>query len=94
MGLPVSGKLDRATLTEMKKPRCGVADVEEENTRSGRYMRWSKKDLKYSVSYGEDISHSAQDRIFREAFNTWSRAAPSLRFTRVSSPSQADLKIR
>ena len=29
-GLPVTGKLDEATIAQTKKPRCGMPDVDEE----------------------------------------------------------------
>ena len=36
-GLKVTGKLDRAAIMQMKKPRCGLPDDEEEGGRVRRY---------------------------------------------------------
>ncbi|XP_078372448.1 collagenase 3-like [Oculina patagonica] len=99
-GLPVTGRLDEETLYEMRKPRCGVPDVgfNGERIRAKRYKtnrgpKWSKTNLKYYLSYGEDLSHSKQDRIFAEAFKMWSDVAPKLRISRTYSVSDAELKI-
>lgn len=42
-GLPPSGELTKETLAVMKKPRCGLSDVE----RFGNTIRWTKKTLSY-----------------------------------------------
>ncbi|KAL9970692.1 hypothetical protein ACROYT_G023103 [Oculina patagonica] len=98
-GLPETGRLDEETLYEMKKPRCGVPDVgyNGERMRVKRYstwhQKWRKTSLKYYLSYGEDLSHSKQDRIFSQAFKMWSDVARKLKFSRTYSVSDADLKI-
>ena len=54
MGLPVTGNVDGVTIKMMRKPRCGVADVEDGafKTRKKRYSvfgsKWSKTHLTYS----------------------------------------------
>ena len=98
-GLPVTGRLDEETLEEMKKPRCGVPDfgVHGESMRVKRYStfgKWSKTNLKYYLSYGEDLSKRDQSRIFAQAFKLWSDVAPKLKITRTYKVSDADLKIR
>lgn len=98
-GLPVSGELDEETLYQMKKPRCGVPDVDDngDRVRVKRYStwgKWRKRDLKYYMTYGEDLSHADQSRIIAQAFKMWSDVAPKLRFTRTSSVSNADFRIR
>lgn len=92
--LPVTGELDPATLTEMRKPRCGVADVDE----SGRVRRyataskWSKKHLTFYLQYGQDLGEGAQDRIFTKSLQYWADVS-GLSFSQVSTPEQADIKI-
>lgn len=98
-GLPVTGKLDQATMKVMSKPRCGLPDVvsKDEGKRMKRFStwgKWRKTDLKYYVSYGADLPPSTQDRIFANAFTFWSDAAPKLRFERVYRLKDADLRIR
>lgn len=42
-GLPPSGELTKETLAVMKRPRCGLSDVEQ----FGNTVRWTKKTLSY-----------------------------------------------
>lgn len=44
-GLPPSGELTQETLAVMKRPRCGLSDVE----RFGETMRWKKRTLSYRL---------------------------------------------
>lgn len=44
-GLPPSGELTKETLAVMKRPRCGLSDVE----RFGETIRWKKKTLSYRL---------------------------------------------
>lgn len=99
MNLPVTGKVDAATLNMMKKPRCGVPDVEDGafKTRKRRYStfgsKWSKTHLTYYLQHGRDLPRSTQARVIERALQYWSEVTP-LTFSRVGDPSQADLKIR
>jgi len=91
----VTGELDEATIKQMKKLRCGMPDVEEEG-HVKRYQtgsKWSKKHLTYFVEHGADLSQSTQDRVFAKALKCWSDAL-GLSFSKASSASAADLKIR
>jgi len=93
-GLPVTGKLDEATIAQTKKPRCGMPDVDEEG-RVKRFKtgsRWSKKHLTYFVEHGADLDHSTQDRVFEKALKYWADVS-GLSFSRASSARSADLKI-
>lgn len=95
-GLKVTGRLDRATIDLMKKPRCGMPDDEAGETRLRRYAtssKWRKTSLTYYIQHGRDLSRDQQDRIFAKALKYWADVS-SLSFTRVNSPSSADLKIR
>lgn len=44
-GLPPSGELNQETLLVMKRPRCGLSDVE----RFGETIRWKKHTLSYRL---------------------------------------------
>lgn len=44
-GLPPSGELTQETLAVMKRPRCGLSDVE----RFGETIRWKRKTLSYRL---------------------------------------------
>ena len=95
-GLKVTGRLDRATIDLMKKPRCGMPDDQAGETRLRRYAtysRWGKRALTYYIQHGRDLSRSQQDRIFAKALQYWA-AVSSLSFRKVNSPYSADLKIR
>lgn len=99
MGLPVTGNVDGATIKMMRKPRCGVADVEDGalKTRRRRYSvfgsKWSKTHLTYYLQHGQDLPRSTQNRVIERALQYWSEVFP-LTFSRVGHPSQADLKMR
>ena len=95
-GLKVTGRLDRATIDLMKKPRCGMPDDQAGETRLRRYAtysRWGERHLKYYIQHGRDLSRSQQDRIFAKALQYWG-AASSLSFERENRPHLADIKIR
>lgn len=48
-GLPPSGELTKETLAVMKRPRCGLSDVEQ----FGNTMRWTKNTLSYRFEVTE-----------------------------------------
>jgi len=94
-GLPVTGEVDQATVRQMKKPRCGMPDVDDGGMRIRRYKlgrKWSKKHLTYFVEYGRDLSKADQDRIFARAFKYWQDVS-GLSFARASNARSADIKI-
>ena len=94
-GLPVTGKLDEATIAKMKAPRCGMPDINEFG-RVKRYStgpKWNKKDLTYYVRYGADLPKSTQSRVFANALKYWSDVS-GLSFSKVSSVRKADIKVR
>lgn len=94
-GLPVTGKLDEATIAQTKKPRCGMPDVDEEG-RVKRFTtgsKWNKKHLTYFVKHGADLDPSTQNKVFAKALKYWADVS-GLSFSKVSRASEADLKIR
>ncbi|KAM7433592.1 the peptidase M10A [Porites harrisoni] len=95
-GLEQTGVLDDATLMQMRKPRCGVPDVDIGGERRKRYStgsKWFKTDLKYYQEFGDDMSHADQMRIITRAFKYWSDVAPRLKFTRINNRGQADFWV-
>ncbi|KAL9974124.1 hypothetical protein ACROYT_G011125 [Oculina patagonica] len=93
-GLNVTGVLDKATIAQTKKSRCGMPDVDE-GGRVKRYAtgsKWIKKHLTYFVEYGADLSQSIQDDVFAKALNYWADVS-GLSFAKAASASAADLKI-
>ena len=90
MHLEQTGELDEATVTEMKKPRCGNADVDESGDRVRRYKtgsKWPKTSLTYRfLNRAEDMSHDVVRETIQEAFSHWSSVTP-LRFTETSGAS-------
>ncbi|KAM3601582.1 uncharacterized protein V6R79_015235 [Siganus canaliculatus] len=71
-GLPPSGELDKETLAVMKRPRCGLSDVEP----YGDTIRWRRSTLSYRIAgYNLTIEASKVQRVFREAWKLWSDVA-------------------
>uniref|UniRef100_A0A8C4EDI9 Collagenase 3 n=1 Tax=Dicentrarchus labrax TaxID=13489 RepID=A0A8C4EDI9_DICLA len=72
-GLPPSGELTQETLAVMKKPRCGLSDVE----RIGETIRWKKSTLSYRIAgHNLPIPGSKVHKVFSEAWKLWSNVAP------------------
>ena len=96
--LPVTGEVDEDTLRQMKKPRCGDPDVEEEASRFKRYdavTSWSKTDFTYYIEYsGEDMSEEDQQTVIEDAFQKWKDACSVLTFTQTTDYTNPDFKIR
>ncbi|XP_007443198.2 macrophage metalloelastase-like [Python bivittatus] len=87
--LTVTGKMDKETLTVMKKTRCGVPDVSEEN-KAGTTI-WNKRQLTYRINnYTPDLPRWKVDETIVKAFQVWSDVTP-LSFRKTSRP--ADIEI-
>ncbi|XP_033859122.1 collagenase 3-like [Acipenser ruthenus] len=90
-GLKVSGVLDSDTLEVMKKPRCGVPDVEQYTIYPGG-LKWPTNSLTYRIeNYTPDMSNSDVNKAIEKAFQVWSKVTP-LKFTRLTSGT-ADIRI-
>jgi len=88
--------LDEKTLEVMNKPRCGDPDVDIKGVRMKRYATrgiWNKRNLKYYLAYGNDLSQKDQSRIIARAFKYWSDIAPTLNFTRTNDSRKTDIRI-
>uniref|UniRef100_A0A3Q0RBE5 Collagenase 3 n=1 Tax=Amphilophus citrinellus TaxID=61819 RepID=A0A3Q0RBE5_AMPCI len=79
-GLPPSGELTKETLAVMKKPRCGLSDVEH----VGETVRWKKRKISYRSEIINKPVHSycwSQAQIngegcVRKAWQLWSNVTP------------------
>uniref|UniRef100_A0A3Q3F8M1 Collagenase 3 n=1 Tax=Labrus bergylta TaxID=56723 RepID=A0A3Q3F8M1_9LABR len=79
-GLPPSGELTNETLAVMRRPRCGLSDVE----RFEETIRWKKNTLSYRLERG-------RKKLFRAAWKIWSNVAP-MKF-RKRNRKEADIVI-
>ena len=87
-GLPKTGRFDETTLSAMKKPRCGKPDnptAKALKSPSGYKInpankKWSNprngEPVTYSIwGYSPDLPPEVIDKIFKDAFNVWTKIA-------------------
>ncbi|XP_069615302.1 collagenase 3-like isoform X1 [Ranitomeya imitator] len=75
-GLNITGKINKETLQVMKKPRCGVPDVQRFSHFPGK-PKWQKTSLTYRVvNYTPDITDSEVDYAIAQALGLWSEVTP------------------
>uniref|UniRef100_A0A672Y7D3 Collagenase 3 n=1 Tax=Sphaeramia orbicularis TaxID=375764 RepID=A0A672Y7D3_9TELE len=86
-GLPQSGELTDETLAVMKRPRCGLSDVEP----FGETIRWKKSQLSYRSEVIGTNQMSRVHKAFRAAWKIWSNVTP-MRF-RKRRRREADIVI-
>ncbi|XP_036379163.1 matrix metalloproteinase-18 [Megalops cyprinoides] len=87
-GLEESGELTPCTLAAMKRPRCGLSDVET----FGETVKWKNKNLSYRITnYSPTMRPSQVKDAIRRAWKVWSDVT-RLRFPR-RSRSKADIMI-
>ncbi|XP_040282220.1 stromelysin-1-like [Bufo bufo] len=90
-GLHVTGKINQETLEVMKKPRCGVPDVQRFSHFPGK-PKWEKTSLTYRiVNYSPDIPNSEVDYAIAQALRLWSEVTP-LKFRQIYS-GEGDIMI-
>lgn len=96
--LPETGEVNEETIHQMKKPRCGDPDVDDEGSRFKRYdavTSWSKTSFTYYIQYSsKHVSSADQQRVISDAFQKWTDACNVLSFTQTDDPSSPDFKIR
>lgn len=95
--LEVTGELDEPTREMMSKPRCGVADLNEDEPPPqpgvANYVAssgsWSSHDLTYKFVNGTaDLPGVIERDIVRQAFDVWASVTP-LTFTEVTGSADA-----
>ncbi|XP_061106457.1 matrix metallopeptidase 30 [Conger conger] len=90
-GLEVTGKLDSNTLEVMKKPRCGVADINRYGHFRGK-PKWEKKRVTYRITqYTQHLRQKEVDATIAQAFKLYSDVIP-LDFQQIYSGT-ADIMI-
>uniref|UniRef100_A0A8C0CP54 Matrix metallopeptidase 20 n=1 Tax=Balaenoptera musculus TaxID=9771 RepID=A0A8C0CP54_BALMU len=90
-GLRVTGKLYRATMDVIKRPRCGVPDVANYHLFPGE-PKWKTNTLTYRISkYAPSMTSAEVDKAVEMALQAWSSAVP-LSFVRINS-GEADIMI-
>ncbi|XP_074576018.1 metalloendoproteinase 1-MMP-like [Curcuma longa] len=108
LGLPVTGKLDAATLSEIMAPRCGVPDLNLNRSRAAKPVqrftfftgkpRWAGRKpliLTYAISPEHTINYVATSDVaatIRRAFDHWARVIP-VRFEEATHYESADVKL-
>ena len=94
-GLPVTGKLDQATVAQMSMPRCGFPDVPRSRSLSefvAQGNRWTNTNLTYRFqNFTPDLTQQEVRDAIVAALGFWSAVTP-LTFTEVTST--ADIEIR
>ena len=69
----MTGKLDVATIKQMKKPSRGMPDDGNMEDRDVTATQWKRKRLTYFVrKYGADLTKATQDDVFAKALKFWS----------------------
>jgi hypothetical protein len=98
-GLKVTGVLDRETFLQMRKPRCGLPDLdpgEDVRKRVADFCTttaWDHTNITYFFETGTgDISGTTEWDICREAMDVWRFVTP-LAFTEVADETTADIRI-
>uniref|UniRef100_A0A3Q4M580 Collagenase 3 n=1 Tax=Neolamprologus brichardi TaxID=32507 RepID=A0A3Q4M580_NEOBR len=84
-GLLPSGELTEETLAVMKKPRCGLSDVEQ----VGETVRWKKKSISYRLETIKLIS--VAQKVFRRAWKLWSNVTPLKFRNRIMTVADIDI---
>uniref|UniRef100_A0AAY5KXU3 interstitial collagenase n=1 Tax=Esox lucius TaxID=8010 RepID=A0AAY5KXU3_ESOLU len=82
-GLKLTGTLDSETLAMMKKPRCGVPDVQIGHFSTFNNRKWKTNQLTYRIeNYTPDMSVAEVDQSITRALQVWAKVSP-LRFIRI-----------
>ncbi|XP_042484011.1 metalloendoproteinase 4-MMP-like [Macadamia integrifolia] len=103
LGLPVTGKLDSDTVSQIMSPRCGMSDTHVlHTTRHFAYFpdepRWTRRTpMRLSYAFSPDnmfrnLSASDIRAVFERAFTRWSAVIP-VSFYVTENYDSADIKI-
>lgn len=91
-GLEPTGKVDSATLAQMKQPRCGFPDGVASFVAQGN--KWSTTSLRYGfVNFCDDLTQAQVRGATSAAFGYWSAVTP-LTFREVPNSDDPEIRIR
>jgi len=94
-GLPITGKLDDATVAQMSGPRCGVPDLPARGAHAAfvaQGNRWPNNNLTYRLqNFTPDLTQQEVRDAVVQALALWSAVTP-LTFTEVTTT--ADIEIQ
>jgi len=93
--LPVTGRLDDATLDRMSMPRCGFPDVPHTaDAFVAQGSRWNTNNLTYGFqNFTAELTEAEVRTAIQQAFALWAAVTP-LNFTEVPFGSSPDIVIR
>ncbi|XP_077340509.1 collagenase 3-like [Lithobates pipiens] len=90
--MKVTGRLDTATMTMMKAPRCGMPDMAEVRAVPGRPI-WGQTSLTYRfLNFTSTLPQNMVTDSIKRAFDVWSQVTP-LTFNQVGN-GEADILIQ
>ncbi|XP_039122937.1 metalloendoproteinase 1-MMP-like [Dioscorea cayenensis subsp. rotundata] len=102
LGLPITGRLDSRTLSQIMSPRCGVSDAAAPRRKAFAFFvgepRWARAkpiNLSYALSQFDTIDYIPRAEIraiLRRAFDRWSRVIP-VNFIESEDYESADVKL-
>lgn len=80
--LPQTGQLDSKTILQMKKPRCGMPDMNSSSTSGPQQFalgpsKWDKNDLTYRIDgYSSDLYWGDSREALANALGVWTEYSP------------------
>lgn len=92
-GLQETGEINEETLKMTRTSRCGLADVEDGDTKDKRFVFSLKKWLNSTITYKignypnktEGMTEADVDQVIANSLKRWSNAEPNLIFIKVNS---------
>jgi predicted Zn-dependent protease len=94
--LPITGKLDQATVAQMSMPRCGCPEIPQASASASfvaQGNRWNKNNLTFRfLNFTPDLTQQEVRTAITGALGLWSAITP-LTFTEVATPSDFEIRF-